>query len=40
MSETTPEPSHTATSLSERIKALFTGETVKLLGQETRNTSL
>jgi len=37
MSETTPEPSHTATSLRDRMKALVTGETMKLLGQETWN---
>ncbi len=37
MSETTPEPSHTPKGLSDRIKALVTGDTVKLLGRETWN---
>ncbi len=37
MPETTPEPSQTAQSLSDRIKAFVTGETVKLLGRETWN---
>jgi len=37
MSETTPEPSRPSRSLSNRIKALVTGKTMKQLGQETWN---
>lgn len=37
MLKTTPEPSHTSKSLSDRMMALITGETVKLLGREMWN---